>query len=89
MDLHARASRVSRSVQRYVTPNSPRPSSRPKMYLSDIRVLGKKSLSTRIGAGELEYGLGLRSRVFFGFVWGSDFEASSGLMQALQLPMAK
>ncbi|KAF1883867.1 hypothetical protein Lal_00038360 [Lupinus albus] len=40
IDLQARSSRVPRSMQRYVTPNSPRPSSRSTRYLSSMLELG-------------------------------------------------
>ncbi|PWZ09681.1 hypothetical protein Zm00014a_011002 [Zea mays] len=36
MDLQASSSRVPRSMHRYVTPNSPRPSSRSSAYFSSI-----------------------------------------------------
>lgn len=66
-------------------PNSPRPSSRPSMYLSSIRVRwlnGTAFFRTRIGAdgdiddvGSAEYGFGFRSGTLFFFF---DFGLFSG-----------
>lgn len=88
MDLQAKPSPVSRSVQRYVIPNSPRPSSRPSIYLSLIRVRwlsGITSFRTRIGAGSSENRLELLWRVFWflSLFWSS----TSALTHALQFPI--
>uniref|UniRef100_A0A0A8YMU1 Uncharacterized protein n=1 Tax=Arundo donax TaxID=35708 RepID=A0A0A8YMU1_ARUDO len=81
MDLHASRSRVARSVASRVTPNSPRPSSRPRWYLSVTRKrgwCGTTPSSTRAadpprdagGGGAQSYGLGLGLALGFGFGLG-------------------
>jgi len=90
IDLHASSCFVSRSVQRYVIPNSPRPSSRPITYLSPMRLRDVTSFRTRIGTPERisssAYGFGL---VFLLFLFLPRFESatSSTLTHALQFPM--
>jgi hypothetical protein len=96
MDLQASASPKARSVQRYVTPNSPRPSSAPSSYRSAMsRPVGSRSttsLSALAGAEPLysiEKGFGFLPFFCFGslgFLPPPASVAPFGVPQQLPIP---